>query len=137
MKDINPDGYVYLVQKLVHDARFDFMHSKPGQNRRTDAEEFVLSQWFSDLTGLEGWKVLREWDREYESKHKRKRHSRYTRKAVQCVETGQVFESIASAAASECLTSQAISLALKGKTSTAAGKHWRYVEEQQNDIQRV
>lgn len=51
-----------------------------------------------------------------------------SKKQIQCIETGKVYESIKDAV-KEFGTSQSnFSLVLKGKNKTAAGYHWRYVD---------
>lgn len=50
-----------------------------------------------------------------------------TRKAVVCVESGRVFESISEAARQCGLKQQGISMVLSGKMHTTGGLHWRYV----------
>lgn len=49
------------------------------------------------------------------------------RKTVFCVETGTTYESVTGAAQSIGRHYSALILALKGKTQTCAGFHWRYI----------
>lgn len=51
-----------------------------------------------------------------------------TKKAVRCIETGEVFESIMSAGRSKKVSYQVIASCLHGKGKTAAGYHWEFVE---------
>lgn len=52
----------------------------------------------------------------------------WNRKAVICVETGISYSSCTEAAESIGVTSKAISNALRGKSKTSGGYHWKYVE---------
>ena len=45
---------------------------------------------------------------------------------VRCVETGEVFESIAAAAERIGMYQSSVSKAVRGKTETAGGYHWEY-----------
>lgn len=49
-------------------------------------------------------------------------------KAVMCVETGRVYESIKLAGARLGIQPQNISIAARGKSKTAGGFHWEYVD---------
>ncbi len=49
-------------------------------------------------------------------------------KAVMCVETGRVYDSIKLAGARLGIQPQNISIAARGKSKTAGGYHWEYVE---------
>lgn len=50
-------------------------------------------------------------------------------KKVECIETGEIFESITDAANSINRHKGNLSKCLKGKTKTCAGYHWQYAEE--------
>lgn len=50
-------------------------------------------------------------------------------KKIQCVETGQIFDSIAEAASSVNRAGTNISACLYGRQATCAGYHWKYVQE--------
>ena len=52
-------------------------------------------------------------------------------KKVMCVETGEIFESVSSAARSVGTSSTLISSCAKGKSKTCQGFHWEYYEENQ------
>ena len=57
-----------------------------------------------------------------------KKPSKGNSKAVICVETGEIFPNIKTAADSLNITSQAISGVLRGKGILAGGYHWRYAD---------
>lgn len=55
-------------------------------------------------------------------------------KKIVCVETGEVFDSIAEAARQKGIRCKnAISLVAKGKQSICGGYHWEYYEEKKID----
>lgn len=51
------------------------------------------------------------------------------RKAVRCVETGEIFVSITEAARAYDVVQSSLSMCLKGKNKTCRGKHWEYVKK--------
>lgn len=52
------------------------------------------------------------------------------KKAVQCIETGVIYESAAEAARANPKTSQSkICMVCKGKRNTCGGLHWQYYDE--------
>lgn len=52
-------------------------------------------------------------------------------RAVQCIETGEVFDSLSAAGRYAHASRSAVYLAASGKRETAGGKHWRYIDDQQ------
>ena len=50
-------------------------------------------------------------------------------KKVQCVETGEIFESVAAAATAMKRDKSTMSYHLNGRTQTCAGKHFKYYDE--------
>jgi predicted transcriptional regulator len=56
-----------------------------------------------------------------------KRTAEKLKKAVRCVETGKVYNSIKEAAEDVKRTPTTIVHALKGYTKTAGGYHWEYI----------
>jgi len=74
--DLDPLGCLNLVEAMVKQARLDVVNTKPGSAIREDAEEFLNSQYFTDLTGLDGRPLLKLLQEEYEEKHSKggKRH---------------------------------------------------------------
>lgn len=50
-------------------------------------------------------------------------------KRVQCIETGEVFESVSAAAKAVNRHVSTMNIHLKGKTQTCAGKHFEYYDE--------
>lgn len=58
-----------------------------------------------------------------------KKTSQSKMKAVVCVETGKIYESIMSAGRDVKRTDGAICQALRNESRTCAGYHWRYLDE--------
>lgn len=52
------------------------------------------------------------------------------KKSIICIETGEIFESVNSAAAKISVNHSSISQVLNGKTKTAGGYHWEYLHEE-------
>ena len=55
-------------------------------------------------------------------------------KKVLCVETGEIFNSVRQAAEFYHISHQAISRVCRGERKITAGKHWKYIEGENNDI---
>ncbi len=53
------------------------------------------------------------------------------KKAVECIETGKQFPSLADAARANSVTVHAVFNCLKGRSKTCAGYHWRYANQQE------
>lgn len=68
---ISDDGFTALVAAIVDRASNDVTHFSPGTPLREDAEKFFLSDYFSELTGLEGEPILRNLEKEYLARKKR------------------------------------------------------------------
>lgn len=78
----------------------------------------------------------RKWRRAAQlSKKTNENFSKANRQAVQCVETGEIFDSIKKAADSCNISGSAISSVLSGSRKTAGGFHWIYVGEKKRNYQ--
>ena len=51
------------------------------------------------------------------------------KKMVQCIETGEIFESRNAAAEAVGVSPSGIGRAINGEQKTSAGYHWRYINE--------
>lgn len=52
--------------------------------------------------------------------------------AIECIETGQLFDSVKLAALSVGVGARQITLALRGKIETSGGVHWKYVDKEKD-----
>lgn len=62
-------------------------------------------------------------------KSEAKQDMTYCSKKIMCVETAEIFISIAQASMKKKISKSHICKCLKGKVKTAGGYHWKYVEE--------
>ena len=51
------------------------------------------------------------------------------RKPVECIETGEIYESLSDAERKTGILSETISRCCRGKQKTASGLHWRFINE--------
>ena len=58
----SPDGVERLVQAICRNAATDYLYSKKEEHV-VSAEKFFKSDWFFELTGLDGKSVLKRLDR--------------------------------------------------------------------------
>lgn len=72
-RHIDTDGAKALVHAIVLQAKIDVLNSRPGSYVRMDAENFFLSDFFEELTGLEGGPVLRILHKQYDRKHNKRK----------------------------------------------------------------
>lgn len=70
---IHPAGYENLVCAIVRQAREDVLSFAPTNLIRQDAEDFFLSEYFEQLTNLDGFEILYRLTEKYNEKHKRKK----------------------------------------------------------------
>lgn len=69
---IHPDGYDNLLCAIVRQAKEDIMNYTPATQIRKDAEEFFMSEYFRELTDLDGFDILcKLWDM-YDEKQRKK-----------------------------------------------------------------
>lgn len=68
-ENLNTDGCLELVKAIIHQAKRDFMRTKPGTSAREEVEDFFLSEHFEGLTGVDGKVVLPVLHQEYNKKH--------------------------------------------------------------------
>ena len=61
--------------------------------------------------------------------HKRNNRMAQHRKPVQCIETGEMYDSLAEAERQTGIFGESISRQIKGQQKTTKGLHWRFVEE--------
>lgn len=125
--DITDEGYIALVKAMVSRAGQDVKKYKPGTQIRNSAEKFFESDYFTDLTGLDGDPILQKLKEEY--KRRQKRTTKYPKIKVQCIETGEVYASINEAAGVFGISPKGIYDVLNGHGKTSAGMHWKYAEE--------
>ena len=60
-----------------------------------------------------------------------KKASEARKRKVQCIETGEIFESASEAARKVPKTTQSkICMVCRGQRNTCGGYHWRYIEEE-------
>lgn len=62
--------------------------------------------------------------------HKRNNRLAQHRKPVQCIETGEIYDSLAEAGRKTGILPETISRQIKGKQKTTQGLHWRFVENE-------
>ena len=72
------------------------------------------------------WAYLDEWE---EQKWKPRDRKPGTKRAVRCIETGEIFESATSAGKSKCLSNSAISKCCKNHSHTVNELHWCFEDE--------
>lgn len=75
-RDIDPDGTQNLIQAIVDRAVQDYMHAPEESGLRQDAAQFFLSEWFEQLTGLDGKIALKRLEAKYDRKHGKKKGAR-------------------------------------------------------------
>lgn len=64
------------------------------------------------------------------SEKAKQRGNQYCQKMVMCIETGETFQSVKSAAASVRVHQSHLSRVLHGKKKTAGGYHWKFLKEE-------
>ena len=69
LTDINEEGFVNLVKAIVAQASRDVLDYSPATSLRRGAEEFLASEYFHSLTGLDGFEILCKLQDEYDKKH--------------------------------------------------------------------
>lgn len=69
---ISDEGFVNLITAIVSQAKDDVMTFAPGTMYREDAEEFFLSDYFHELTNLDGFDILYRLSQKYEEKQRKK-----------------------------------------------------------------
>lgn len=81
LREINDEGYTKLVSAMVEQARSDVLTYSPGTCFRKSAEEFFASDYFTALTGTDGFEILcklqDEYDKKMREKEARKAHDIY------------------------------------------------------------
>lgn len=130
VETISDDGYINLVKAIVHRASEDVTHFKPGTRVREEAEQFFASDYFHELTGLDGEAVLRDLRARHKKNKpdKRGRKPSWSPRAVRCLETGVVYDSIKYAAQVVGCDARTIWGVCNGEKRVAAGFHWEYAE---------
>ena len=68
----------------------------------------------------------RVYRKEQLSEEEQERRNNATRKKVICIETGEIYKSIAAAAKAFNVVNQSISACVNGRTRTACGLHWEF-----------
>lgn len=70
---IHPQGYTNLVCAIVHQAKRDVLDYAPGTPYRQDAERFFRSEYFEEITELDGKPILNRLIDQYNRKHRKKK----------------------------------------------------------------
>lgn len=65
-------GIQNLVRAIVSRAKRDFMSSPPDSVMHEETKQFFLSEYFTNLTGLQGEPILHELQEEYDKKRQKK-----------------------------------------------------------------
>lgn len=123
---ITDEGYVALAKAIVKQASRDVTNHKPGTQVRVQAEKFFESEYFSNLTGLDGEAILR--DLRKGKNKKETREKKHTRKVL-CLDTGVTFNSIADAGRTYKCSPHGIRDVCAKRRKTFRGMRWEYVEE--------
>ena len=76
-RTIDTEGAKELVKAIVRQARVDFMNTRPGSVLHEDAESFFRSQYFEDLTELDGRVILHGLRKQHERKYKKRKGRLY------------------------------------------------------------
>lgn len=71
--ELCPEGAANLIQAIIRQASKDVLNLPPSSWVRQDAINFFKSDYFKELTGLEGEPILNHLLEEYERKHQKKR----------------------------------------------------------------
>lgn len=79
---LDPVGVQNLVRAIVSRAKRDFMSSPPGSVMHEETKQFFLSEYFTNLTGLQGEPIFRELQEAYDKK-RQKNHRRNMDEDVQ------------------------------------------------------
>lgn len=118
--NLSKEGKVYTryIHQLVAQAFIPNPEDKPTVNHKDENKE--NNHW----TNLE-WMTVKE-NNQYGTRAARAAASKC--KPVECVETGETFESIKAATAAYDISSGALCKALKNGTK-CKGYHWRYLNE--------
>lgn len=110
------DGALALLNRLVDSA-----------SEAANLEEELLNLKGEYQRSMENSK--RGAFKRLDAAYKRKKTSQSKMKAVVCVETGKIYESIMSAGRDVERTDGAICQALRNESRTCAGYHWKYLDE--------
>lgn len=70
--DIHPDGYDALVCAIIRQAREDVLKYSASNHIRQDAEDFFLSEYFEQLTDLDGFEILYKLTEIYNERQRQK-----------------------------------------------------------------
>lgn len=130
---ISDEGYLALVNAIVSRARHDVTKYKPDTQIHKDAKQFFESEYFSNLTGLDGQSVLRGLLRQCKKKKPetrgRKPGSKTHKRRVRCLENGAVYDSLKEAAKVFGCYGSMIQEVCCGRRKTMHGLHFEYVKE--------
>lgn len=70
--EICDQGAANLIKAIIKQASNDVLHLPPSSHTREEAIQFFKSDYFKNLTGLEGEPILKHLLEEYERKHQKK-----------------------------------------------------------------
>lgn len=76
MRRIDPDGARNLIQAIVDRAIWDYKSTPKDGESRQEIAQFFLSEWFEQLTGLDGKIALKRLEAKYDRKHGKKKGAR-------------------------------------------------------------
>jgi hypothetical protein len=130
---IADEGYIALVKAIVSRASDDVTKFKPDTQIHKDARRFFESEYFHNLTGLDGKSILRDLLEQGKKKQPETRGRKPVQKShnrrVRCLENGAVYDSIKEAAKVFGCYATSIQDVCSGRRKTMHGLHFEYVKE--------
>lgn len=93
--------------------------------------EYNLTEGGDSLTGYKHSPETKEILKQLAKKHwADEEFQKLIKKPIICIDTGEIFDSVKSAAATTDVSRSCISMALNGKTKTAGGYRWAYLHQE-------